>query len=99
MYCLPGVVAGIVPGFGSVGVASLRTGVSPRRIGLIFLLLPLTFLFDFSTGVCGVASTTSVIGVVTVLALSMLGAGYLLRVGSGPGDARETGDALDASPN
>lgn len=81
MYFLPGVFAGIVLGFGSFGVASLRTDVYSRSVGLLFLVLVLTFLFNLGSGIAGFGTLTTVLGVVCVLALSMLAIGYLFRTG------------------
>jgi len=79
MYFLPGVFLGIVLGFGSFGVATLRTSAYSRSIGLLFLLLVLTFLFNLSSGIAGFGTLTTVLGVVVVLTLTMLAIGYLLR--------------------
>lgn len=82
MYFLPGVFVGIVLGFGSFGVASLRTALYSRSVGLLLLLLPATFLFNLGSGMAGLESMVVVLGVVCVLALTMLAIGYLLRTGS-----------------
>jgi len=79
MFFIPGVFIGIVLGFGSFGVASLRTDVYSRSVGGLFLLLVLTFLFNIGSSIAGVATTTTVLGVVVVLALSKLTLGYLFR--------------------
>jgi hypothetical protein len=89
---LLGVFPGIVFGFGSFGVASLRTDVYARPIGLLFLLLVLTFLFNLGTGIAGFNPLVKVLGVVCVLALTMLAIGYLLRTGGALTD-REGADA------
>lgn len=86
MYLLPGVFLGIVLGFGLFGVASLRTTTYSRSIGLLFLLLPITFLFNLTSGVVGFGTLATVLGVVSVLALTMLAIGYLLRTGSALAD-------------
>ena len=93
MYFLPGVFLGIVLGFGSFGLASLRTDVYSRSVGLLFLLLPTTFLFNLGTGISGISSLPMVLGVVCVLALTMLAIGYLLRTGS----ARAAREGAEAS--
>lgn len=82
MYVLPGVFAGIVLGFGSFGVASLRTDLYASPVGLLFLLLVVTFLFNITSGIVGFGTLTTVLGVVCVLAATMLAIGYLLRTGS-----------------
>lgn len=89
MYFLPGVFLGIVLGFGSSGVATLRTTAHSRRVGLLFLLLVLTFLFNLTSGIAGFGTLTTVLGVVIVLALTMLSIGYLLRTVSDPTDRAE----------
>lgn len=81
VFFLPGVFAGIVLGFGSFGVASLRTDIYSRSVGLLFLVLVLTFLFNLGSGIAGFNPLTKVLGVVCVLALSTLAIGYLFRTG------------------
>ena len=88
-YFLPGVFVGIVLGFGSFGVAVLRTDVYARNVGLLFLLLPVTFLFNLGTGMAGFNPLTKVLGVVCVLALAMLAIGYLFRTGGAMARAGE----------
>jgi len=82
LFFLPGVFVGIVLGFGSFGVASLRTVIYSRSVGLLFLLLPLTFLFNLASGIVGFGTLTTVLGVVCVLALTMLAIGYMLQTDS-----------------
>jgi len=82
MYFLPLVFVGIVFGFGAFGVASLTTDVYARSVGGLFLLLPLTFLFNLATGITGIVPEETVLGVVLVLALTNIAIGYLLRTGS-----------------
>lgn len=96
IYFLPGVFLGIVLGFGSVAVASLQTRVYSRRVGLLFLLLPVTFLFNIGTGMAGFNPLPKVLGVVCVLALTMLSVGHLLRTGKALAD-REGVDAGGAT--
>jgi len=76
---LPGVVIGIVAGFGSFSVASLRTDIYSRSVGVLFLLLVLAFLFNIVSSIAGIASLPIVLGVVVVLAISKLSLGYLFR--------------------
>jgi cobalamin biosynthesis protein CobD/CbiB len=76
---LPGVFIGIVVGFGSFGLATLRTDVYSRSVGVLFFLLVFTFLFNIGSSMAGVASPPTVLGVVIVLALSKLTLGYLFR--------------------
>lgn len=91
MYFLPGVFLGIVFGFGSYGVASLRASSHAPRVGLLFLLLVATFLFNLGSGVAGFNPLAKVFGVVAVLSLAMLVLGYSLRT-----DSEET--ALGGTP-
>lgn len=79
MYFLPGVAIGIVLGFGSFSVASLRADGYSRIVGLLFLLLVLTFLFNIGSSIAGFGTLTTILGVVAVLALSKLALGYLFR--------------------
>lgn len=81
-FFLPGVFVGIVLGFGSFGVLSLRTDVYSRSVGLLFLLLVVTFLFNLGSGIAGFATITTVLGVVFVLAVSKLALGYLFQTGA-----------------
>jgi hypothetical protein len=78
-YFLPGVFLGIVLGFGSFGVATLLTTVYSRSIGLLLVLLVLTFLFNLGSGIAGFGTMATVLGVVTVLSVTMLAIGYGLR--------------------
>lgn len=79
---LPGIVIGIVIGFGSMGIATLRSRTYTPSVGLLFLVLVCTFIFNVGTGVADVLPYLGkVIGVVTVLTVTNLGLGYLLRTG------------------
>lgn len=89
MYFLPGVFAGIVFGFGSFSVASLRTDVYAQSVGALLLLLPITFLFNIGTAIAGFNPLPKILGVVCVLALTMLSIGYLLRTGGALVDQEE----------
>lgn len=89
MFFLPTVFLGIVLGFGAFGVASVRTDVYLWHVGALFLLLPLTFLFNIGTAVAGFNPLTKILGVVCVLALTMLAIGYLVRTGSARPDREE----------
>lgn len=84
VFFLPGVVVGCVLGFASFGVASLRTEVLSRSVGVLLLVLPLTVVFNLGTGMAGWNPLPKLLGVVAVLSLTMLAVGYLLRTGSGP---------------
>jgi len=82
MFFLPGVFLGIVLGFGLTGVATLRTEVYSRSVGLLFVVLVLTFLFNLGSGITGVGTLTTVLGVVVVLAVTKLALGYQFRTGN-----------------
>lgn len=96
MYFLPGVFIGIIIGFGVFGVASLATTVYARSIGLLFLLLPVTFLFNLGTGIAGFNPLPKILGVVIVLTLTMLAIGYLLRTGDAMADHPSSETPRDA---
>lgn len=81
MYFIPGVFGGIVLGFGTFGIASLKTNIYSQGIGLLFLLLPLTFLFNLSSPFIGFATLTKSLIIILILTLAMLTIGYLLRSG------------------
>lgn len=84
MFLLPGVFLGIVLGFGVIGVATLRTEVYSRSVGLLFVVLVLTFLFNLGSGIAGFGTLTTVLGVVVVLAVTKLALGYQFRTGNAP---------------
>lgn len=79
MFFLPGVFIGIVLGFGSLGIACLRTDMYAPSVGLLFLVLVVTFLFNLGSSIAGFGTLMTVLGVVTVLALTKLTLGYLFR--------------------
>ncbi|MDG5775255.1 hypothetical protein VB773_20220 [Haloarculaceae archaeon H-GB2-1] len=81
-YFLPGMFPGIVLGCGLYGIATLRTPTYTRSVGLLFLLLVLTFLFNLGTGIAGFNPVSKILGVVAVLTLTNLVLGYKLRTGS-----------------
>lgn len=87
---LPGVFLGTVLGFGAFGVASLRTNSYSRTIGLLLLVLPITFLFNIGTGIAGFNPLAKVLVVVCVLTLTMLSIGYQFRTGSARAHDDET---------
>lgn len=97
MYFLPGVFLGIVLGFGSFGVASLRSGMYARSVSLLLLLLPVTFLFNIGSAMAGFNPLAKILGVVAVLTLTMLAIGYLLRTGSAVVDREGVAGASDVS--
>lgn len=81
IYFIPGVFGGIVLGFGSFGIASLKTNIYSKGIGLLFLLLPITFLFNLSSPFIGFATLTKSLIIILILTLAMLIVSYLLRPG------------------
>jgi len=81
-YFLPGMFPGIVLGFGIFGIISLRTTTYTRGMGLLFLLLVLTFLFNLGTGMVQFNPLSKIFGVVLVLTLTNLVLGHKLRTGS-----------------
>lgn len=97
MFFLPGVFVGIILGFGSLAAATLRTETYSRSLGLLFLVLPVTFLFNLGTGIAGFNPLTKVLGVVCVLALTMLAIGHLFRTGSAWAEREDVGASIDAS--
>lgn len=97
MYFLPGVFLGVVFGFGSFGLASLRSGIFARSVSLLLLLLPLTFLFNIGSAMAGFNPLAKILGVVTVLTLTMLIIGYLLRTGAAVVDREGVAAASDVS--
>ena len=89
---LPGIFIGIVLGFGSFGISTLRFRTHTPVVGVLFLVLVCTFIFNVGTGIAGVLPyLAKVIGVVTVLTVTNLALGFLLRT-DGTGSA-----AIDAS--
>lgn len=97
MFFLPPVFLGVVLGFGSFGVAALRTDVYSPRIGLLFLILPATFLFNIGTAISGYNPLAKVLGVVAVLTLTMLAVSYSLRNANALADREDVESAGDAS--
>lgn len=81
-YFLPGMFPGIVLGCGLYGIATLRNPTYRRSVGLLFVLLVLTFLFNLGTGIAGFNPVSKILGVVIVLTLTNLVLGYMLRTGS-----------------
>lgn len=97
MFFLPGVFLGTVFGFGAFGVASLRTNVYSRSVGLLLLVLPTTFLFNIGTGIAGFNPLSKVFVVVCVLTLTMLTIGYLFRTERAMTHNEELNPASDSS--
>lgn len=97
MMLLPGIFLGIVFGFGLFGVTCLLTDVYAARVGLLFLVLPATFLFNLGTGIAGFNPLPKVIGVVVVLSVTFLAVGYLLWTGEARAASRGVNAPSDAS--
>ena len=93
---LPGVFLGIVGGFGLFGLVSVRAGGRDRTVGVLSLVLVLTFLFNLTSGIAGFGTLLTVLAVVTVLTLTTFAAGFVLRGQYGDTSrsaARTAGDA------
>lgn len=83
MYFVPGFFLGIPLGCGLYSFASLRTTVYRQRMGLLFLLLPGAFLFNYGTSILlGFHSVAKIFGVVAVLSLTNFTIGYMLKTDS-----------------
>ena len=93
---LPGIFIGIVLGFGSFSVVSLRTDIYSRSVGLLFLLLVFTFLFNIGSSIAGFGTLATVLGVVVILALSKLTLGYLFRTESAFADPERVEASSDS---
>lgn len=93
---LPGVFLGIVGGFGLFGLDSVRAGGRERTVGALSLVLVLTFLFNLASGIAGFGTLTTVLGVVTVLTLTMFATGVVLRGQYGDAGRSATRTAGDA---
>ncbi|QLG49789.1 hypothetical protein [Natrinema halophilum] len=96
-YFLPGMFPGIVLGCGLYGIAALRTSTYTRDMGLLFLLLVLTFLFNLGTGIAGFNPVSKILAVVAVLTFTNLVLGYKLRTGSAVTTQAEI-DPRDSTP-
>lgn len=97
MYFVPGFFLGIPLGCGLYSVASLRTTVYRQRMGLLFLLLPGAFLFNYGTSIfLGIHSVAKIFGVIAVLTITNFTIGYMLKTGSA--EIRPEGDtSLDTT--
>ena len=76
---LPGVILGSVLGFLSFGVASLRTDVHPRSVGILLLVPPLFVIANVGSGAFGIDSPYFILAIVSGLSLVMLATGFRLR--------------------
>lgn len=82
-YFVPGFFLGIPLGCGLYSIGILRTAVYGQRMGLLLLLLPVVFLFNYGTSmVLGFHSVAKVFGVVTVLVVTNITIANMLRTGS-----------------
>lgn len=86
---LPGVILGSVLGFLSFAVASLRTDVYPRSVGVALLVPPLFVVANVASGAVGIDSPYFVLAIVIGLSLVMLTIGFRLRSSSRPTDRTE----------
>lgn len=78
---LPGVVFGSVLGFLTFSVASLRSGVHSRAVGVLLLLPAISVVVNIATPSAASGRAAITLGIVSGLALTMLAIGYLLRTG------------------
>ena len=77
----PGIIIGSVLGFVTFGAATLRTGVHPRSVGVLFVvmgLIPVVNIIRYT--IVGIQSRTATLVIVVALTLVTLSIGYLLRV-------------------
>lgn len=86
---IPGVLIGSVLGFVSFSVASLRTGVHSRTVGILLLVPAILVVTNILRFVAGFESATITLGIVIGDALAMLAIGYLLRTEPAPTDRAE----------
>lgn len=75
---LPGVIIGSVLGFLTFGIASLRTAVHSRSVGILFIVLALLPVVNILSGVAGFEPTLT-FAIVIGLALVNFSISYLLR--------------------
>lgn len=85
VFLFPGLVLGSLLAFVSFGVASLRSDVHSRTVGVLLLVPALVFFTNFFVlpvvGGTGPAPPETIFGVTSALALAMLAIGYVLRTG------------------
>lgn len=89
MYFIPGVLVGSVLGFVTFSVASLRTGVHSRTLGLLLLVPAILVLANILRFVAGFESTTITLAIVVGDSLTMLAIGQVLRTGIADPDRTE----------
>lgn len=76
---IPGVLVGSVLGFVTFSLASLRSDVHSRSVGVLLLLPPVLVLTNILRFAVGMESVTITLGVVVLDALAMLAIGYVLQ--------------------
>lgn len=76
---LLGVILGSILGFVSMGVATLRTDVYSRTLGILLFIPPALVFTNLLTGIAGVDSAATTLAIVIGDALAMLAIGYVLR--------------------
>ncbi|MFB6187669.1 MAG: hypothetical protein ABEI86_12495 [Halobacteriaceae archaeon] len=76
---LPGTIIGGVLSFLLFGIASLRTQVLPRTIGILLLSPPLIIISNITTGILGFDSTYILLGVIGALLFVMASIGFKLQ--------------------
>jgi hypothetical protein len=69
-------------GFLTFGIASLRTEVHSRSVGVLFVLLAFFPVVNILSGVAGIASRTTIFAIVVGLALVNFTISYLFHTGT-----------------
>ncbi len=89
VFFIPGVFIGSVLGFVAFGIASLRTTIHSRTLGVLLLVPPILVVTNILRFVAGMEAATITLGIVVGDALAMLAIGYVLRAESEPADRTE----------
>ena len=93
IYLFPGIIIGSLLAFLSFSVASLRSDVHSRTVGILLLVPPITFVTNFFIipAIVGTGPNPPevILIVQIVLALAMLAIGYVLPTGDRPTDGVE----------
>jgi hypothetical protein len=84
MFFIPGVLIGIVLGFGSFSAAVLRTGAYSRTVGVLLLIPPILVVTNLLRFIAGMEAVTLTLAIVIGDALAMLAIGYVLRASPVP---------------
>lgn len=94
---LPGVILGGVLSFLLFGIATLRTDIHARAIGILFLLPPLIVVLNIFSGAIGLDSQYFLLGIVSSLFVVTLAIGSRLRSSSpfNRGTDSTSGSAVD----